>query len=133
VKAFLNQCAAIVTAWAMFLYCMPAPAAAQEHILSPQELHRELQRASETRANDLAAVDRILKTDVAQKAMKNAGLHAPQVQKALSQLSDSELSRLAAQARSAEQDLAAGVSAVVAILAIIGAIVVIVLIVRAVA
>jgi len=125
-KAHIQRPAAVLTAWAVALFCMPGNLAAQERILPSSELHRELQRTSQARQSNLDSIQRVLSTPTGQDLMKQAKLDPGQVQKAVSQLNDAELAKLAHQARSAEDDLAGGL--IVGLLALIGLIVVIIVV-----
>lgn len=125
-KAQLQRPAAILTAWAVTVFCMPGNLAAQERILPSTELHRELQKTSQARQRNWDIIQRVLSTPAGQDLMKEARLDPGQVKKAVSQLSDAELAKLAQQARSAEDDLAGGL--IVGLLALIGLIVVIIVV-----
>jgi hypothetical protein len=106
---------------------MPGNVAAQERILPSTQLHQELQRTSQARQSNLDVIQRVLSTAAAQDLLKQAKLDPGHVQKAVSQLNDAELAKLAQQARSAEDDLAGGL--IVGLLALIGLIVVIIIVV----
>ena len=129
-KSELRSCAAVVTAFAVSMLCVPANLQAQSPIVSPKELRQDLKQAAETRQSNLQALHRVLSTETGQAELKKHNINGSHVQKAFAQLSDDELSRLADQARAAEADVEAG--AVVTILAIIGLIVVIIIVIRAV-
>jgi hypothetical protein len=70
----------------------------------------------------------VLSTPTGQDLMKQARLDPGKVQKAVSQLDDAELAKLAKQARSAEDDLAGGL--IVGLLALIGLVVVILIVIN---
>jgi hypothetical protein len=107
---------------------MPASGAAQERIISFADLHRQLEKTSQERQENLNVVAKVLSTEEAQKLLNKAGLTPAKALKAVAQLDDSELSRVASQARTAEKDLAGGL--IVGILALIGLIVVIIVVAR---
>lgn len=86
----------------------PVFAQEKEHAVSSQELRKDVQKASdERRANDTAIRD-LLSTEQGQKAVKSAGVDFKQVNQAVSQLSDEDAARVAAQSRAVQKDIAAG-------------------------
>lgn len=86
----------------------PAIAQEKEHAVTAQELRKDVQKASdERRAND-AAIRGLLATEQGQKAVKSAGADFEKVNQAVGQLSDEEAARLAAQSRMVQKDIAAG-------------------------
>ncbi len=87
---------------------LPQDLFAQEHVVSVQDLHRDLVAASQARQNNQAKVVKFLSTDLGQKALKSANLSYEKVQKAVSQLSDDELARLAAKSEKLQADFAGG-------------------------
>lgn len=126
-KAQLQRPAAVLTAWAVTVFCMPGNLSAHDRILPSTQLHQELQRTSQARQGNLEVIQRVLSTPTGQDLLKQAKIDPGQVQKAVSQLNDAELAKLAQQARSAEDDLAGGL--IVGLLALIGLIVVIIVVV----
>ena len=79
-----------------------------DHAVSGQDLRKDLQKASnDRRAND-AAIRDLLSTEQAQKAAKSANADLRKVNDAVSQLSDEDAARLAAQSREVQKDIAAG-------------------------
>ena len=86
----------------------PVFAQEKEHAVSTQDLRKDVQKASdERRAND-AAIRDLLSTEQGQKALESAGADFKQVNQAVSQLSDEDAARLAAQSRAVQKDIAAG-------------------------
>lgn len=129
-KARFQQPIALLTAWAVALFCMPGNLAAQERIVPSSEFHQQLQKASDARKANLEVVQRVLSTDQAKSLLEKSKLDSGQVLKAVAHLNDAELARVADQARVAEKDVAGGL--IVGILALIGLIVVIIVVARAV-
>ncbi|HUQ94471.1 MAG TPA: hypothetical protein VM120_22505 [Bryobacteraceae bacterium] len=119
---------ALITTLTVFGYTMqPAPArAAESHVVPLEELQKELLSAAGKRTQDLADLARVLSLPAAQEALAKANLNTALVKTAVASLSDQELSRLARQARAAEQDVEGGI--IVGILALIGLIVVIIIV-----
>jgi hypothetical protein len=89
----------------------PAKVEAQEaprHVVSPQELSRAAAQPRETRQANEAAVRHLLHSEPGQQALKSANVDYARVDKAIGQLSDEDLARLAERSRQAESDFAAG-------------------------
>jgi hypothetical protein len=88
----------------------PGPAFAQEkeHAVSTQDLRKDVQKASDQRHLNEAAIRELLSTEQGEKALKSSGADFERVNKAVSQLSDEDAARLAAQSRAIEKDIAAG-------------------------
>ncbi len=93
---------------------MPIPAQAEtqgqttNHIVSAQALQQSVQKQAETRQKNIATVQGMFKTPLAQRAMKMEHVDPAQIQKAIPTLSNSELANLSARATKAQQDFAAG-------------------------
>ena len=87
-----------------------APAGAQDkqHVVSLSDLNKDAARPAQTRQSNEEAVRTLLSSDQAQKAMKSANLDYQKVDKAVSQLNDEDLARLAQRSRQAQSDFAAG-------------------------
>lgn len=86
----------------------PSSLQAEEHLVTPADLQKALSDAASKRRENLAKVDRLLNREPVRKALDTAGLHLSKVEKAIPQLNDEELARLASQADRIETDLAAG-------------------------
>jgi uncharacterized protein (DUF3084 family) len=106
------------------LFSTSAPA--QEHIAPLSAVRQDLQRTASQRATNLADIERLLARPEARQELAKARLNPEQAQKAISLLNDEELARLAARARTAEQDVQGGL--LIGLLAIIGAITVILIV-----
>ena len=123
-KLHSRQTWAILTALStMLTFLNPRVVFAQEHVLPLSELHRQLQSSAGQRARNLADLQRVLSLPPAQDALKKANANPGQIQKAIAQLNDEEVARLADRARAAEKDVEGGF--IVGILALIGLVVVI--------
>jgi hypothetical protein len=81
---------------------------AEEHLVTPADLQKVLSEAASKRQENLAKVNRLLSREPVRKALDTAGLHLSKVEKAVPQLNDEELARLASRADRIETDLAAG-------------------------
>ncbi len=88
----------------------PARVQAQEnqHVVSLNELHKDTARPADTRQVNEAAVRELFSSETAQKALKSAKIDYQRVDKAVGQLSNEDLARLAERSRQVKQDFAAG-------------------------
>jgi hypothetical protein len=86
----------------------PARAQDQRHVVSLGELGQDAARLSQTRQANEQAVRTLLSSDQGQKALESAKLDYQKVDKAIGQLSDEDLAKLAARSRQAQADFAAG-------------------------
>jgi hypothetical protein len=87
---------------------IPARAQDKQHVVSLSELSKDAARPAQTRKADEEAVRTLLSSDQGQEALKSAHLDYQKVDKAVSQLGDEDLARLAARSRQAQNDFAAG-------------------------
>jgi hypothetical protein len=90
------------------VFMIPQDALAQSHVVSPAELQSAVAAATQARQNNIETIRQFVSSPTAEKALKSAHLDAKQVKDALSRLSDTELSQLAARANKAQRDFAAG-------------------------
>ena len=77
-------------------------------MVSLDELKKDAARPAELRQSDEAAVRSLLSAENGEKALKSANLDLQKVDKAVSQLSDEDLAKLAEKSRQAQKDFAAG-------------------------
>ena len=87
---------------------VPARAQDKQHVVSLSDLTKDAARPAQTRQSNEEAVRSLLSSDQAQKALKSANLDYQKVDKALGQLSDEDLTKLAERSRQAQSDFAAG-------------------------
>jgi hypothetical protein len=80
----------------------------QGHVVSPDELSRDAAKPVATRQGNEEAVRHLLSSDAGQEAMKSAHIDYQKIDKAIGQLNDEELAKLADRSRQAESDFAAG-------------------------
>jgi hypothetical protein len=90
------------------LAAIPARAQDQQHVVSLSDLNKDAARPAQTRQSNEEAVRTLLSSDQAQKALKSANLDYQKVDKAVGQLSDEDLAKLAERSRRAQSDFAAG-------------------------
>ena len=111
---------------------VPTKAQAQEqqhHVVTSDELNQQVARPAETRQANEEAVRHLLSSDAGQNALKSANVDYERVDKAIGQLSDEEVAKLADRSRRAESDFAAGAISAKTLAYIIIAVVVIVVII----
>jgi hypothetical protein len=86
----------------------PARVQAQDkHVVSSQELSHDAARPAETRGANEAALRQLFSSEQAQQALKSANLDYGKVDKAVAQLSDEDLAKLAARSRQVQDNFAA--------------------------
>lgn len=81
---------------------------AQDHVVSPAQLQKDVQDTATTRERNVAQLDDLFSSEQGQKALQTARVSYQQVQKAVHSLSDEDLARFAARAQNARNDFAAG-------------------------
>jgi hypothetical protein len=127
----VRLCASVLV-MAVSMSSAVSPARAQggtQHVVTSEELSKQAARPAETRQANEAAVRHLLSSDEGQKALKSANADYERVDKAIGQLSDEEVAKLADRSRQAENDFAAGLISAKTLAYIIIAIVIIVVIV----
>ena len=92
------------------LAASPTRASGQEkqHVVSLEELNKDSARPAQTRQANETAVRELLSTDAGQQALKSAKVDYQRVDKAIGQLSDEDLAKVADRSRQVESDFAAG-------------------------
>ena len=83
-------------------------ALADDHAVSPADLHQALVDSAKTRQTNVETVQKFFKSDVVQKTLGKQIVNAAKVDKAIPLLNDEELGRLASQCRQVESDISAG-------------------------
>lgn len=110
---------------------VPHAASAQEHVVSPKELQKDVAGQSGARQANEARLERILATAEAREAMKKAGVDYNTVQNGVRTLSDAELAQLAARAEKGQSDFAAGMISLREWIIILVAVIVVIVIIAA--
>lgn len=90
------------------LFVVPAQLLAQSHIVNPADLQTQMVSAAQARQQNIAAVENLLSTPTAEKALKSAKMDPQKVRTAVSALNDEELAQLSSRAARAQADFAAG-------------------------
>jgi hypothetical protein len=80
----------------------------QRHVVSAAELSRDAARPAEARQANEAALRQLFSSEQAQQALKSAKIDYSKVDKAVGQLSDEDVARLAERAHQMQNDFAAG-------------------------
>lgn len=83
-------------------------AAADEHVVKPSELRTAIVEAARTRQDNLNQVNKFFSSEQVAKVLSNAHLNPVKIERAVSQLDDQELARLASRTGQVQSDLAAG-------------------------
>jgi hypothetical protein len=86
----------------------PQTLPAQTHVVSSADLQQQVVSSTQTRQANLEQVNQFFSSPIAQRALNNAHMNAVQVKAGISQLSDEDLTKIAAQTRQAQKDFAAG-------------------------
>jgi hypothetical protein len=104
------KCSVCLLGLAALFVAVGTPARAQDkqHVVSLSDLNKGAARPAQTRQANEEAVRTLLSSDQGQKALKSAKLDYQKVDKAIGQLSDEDLTRLAERSRQAQADFAAG-------------------------
>jgi hypothetical protein len=79
-----------------------------EHVVSLGELNTARGAATETRQSDEAAVRHLFNSEAGQKALRSASIDYAKVDKAVGQLSDEDVARLATRSRQMDRVFSAG-------------------------
>jgi pyruvate/2-oxoglutarate dehydrogenase complex dihydrolipoamide acyltransferase (E2) component len=87
---------------------VPVRAQEMEHAVSPSQLHKDVQKAAETRQANEAAVRAMFASEKGRQALKSAGIDYRKVEQAIGQVNDEDLARMADQSREVQKDFAAG-------------------------
>jgi len=90
------------------LFSVTAWAQDARHVVPSSELQRDAVQATQTRQANEQAVRSLLSSDAGQKALKSAGVDFQKVDKAVGQLNNEDLGKLAERSRQAQSDFAAG-------------------------
>jgi hypothetical protein len=128
VRNTMRVCMTLLAAMVMFAGCIrvnaqgPANAQGQkvsqrdhavsagqlDHAVTPRQLRQDVQKAADTRQANEAALREMFATDQAKEALKSAGIDYKQVDQAISQVDDEDLSRMAQRSHEVKNDFAAG-------------------------
>lgn len=105
---FRSSICVLVVSMLVVTLVLPQDMLAQEHVVSAADLRRDTVAAAQVRQSNQVKVVKFFSSEQAKKALKSVNLPYQRVQKAVSQLSDEELARLAARTDKIQNDFAAG-------------------------
>jgi len=113
VRNTMRVCTSLLAAVLAFTGYVPANAQGQvvsqeDHAVSAGQLHKDVQKATETRQANEAAVREMFASDQAKETLKSAGIDYKQVDRAISQVNDEDLARMAQRSHEVKNDFAAG-------------------------
>ena len=104
-----KSCVSLLAMAALFVAAsISAWAQDKQHVVSLTDLNKDAARPAQTRQANEEAVRTLLSSDQGQKALKSAHLDYQKVDKAVGQLTDEDLAKLAERSRQAQRDFAAG-------------------------
>jgi len=104
----MHKSLAVLAAAAAFLSLPAGHVAAGDHIVTPDAVQSRLSEAAAQRAQNIATVQDVLSTPIAVEAAGSVGADLSRVRAGVAQLSDAELSDLAARANVLQSDPVAG-------------------------
>lgn len=104
----MRAVARLGTVLALLAVFLAAPAGAQEHVLTDEELRSTVVEDGETEAEQRALIQRVLEREEVQRVARSAGFDVKRARDAVAQIEGGELDRLAALARDIEDQLAGG-------------------------
>jgi hypothetical protein len=104
----MRKSLAVLAAAAAILSLAAGHAAGGDHIVTPDAVQSRLAEAAAQRAQDLATVQDVLATPLAQEAAASVGADLDRVRAGVGTLSDTELSDLAARASVLQSNPVAG-------------------------
>jgi len=93
------------------LFLAPRPMQAQDHVVAPSVLQKDLTNASAARQENEKnekKLEQFVSSPEAQGALKTAHIDGGQVKNAIPQLGDEDLAQMSARAEKAQKDFAAG-------------------------
>jgi hypothetical protein len=103
-------CTTLLAAMLTFAGCVTANAQEQkrDHAVTPGQLRQDVQKAADTRQANEAEVRKMFASDQAKEQLKSAGIDYKQVDRAISQVDDEDLARMADRAQEVNSHFAAG-------------------------
>ena len=107
--SYLRQSVRVLTACVLAtIFAIPPSLMAGTHVVSPDDLQKEMVAATQVRQRNLETVRQFLSSQAAETALKSARMDPEQVKTAVSTLSDQELAQLASRANKTQADFVAG-------------------------
>jgi len=87
---------------------IPQNGLAQNHVVSPSDIQKDVAAASTAREKEVAQLESFFSSPQGQRAMKSAHVSYQQVDNAVQELSSDDLARLSARSETAQKDFTAG-------------------------
>jgi hypothetical protein len=107
-KAACHALQLVLVAFLSILLTIPQNAWAQDHVVSPSDIQKDLATASASRNKQVAQLESFLSSPQAQQALKIEHVSYQEVDHSIQQLSSDDLARLSARSEIAQKDFAAG-------------------------
>lgn len=108
----------------------PQPALAQDHVIAPSVIQRDITASSSARLRNQAQLENFVTSPEAVQALKTAHISLSRVKNAIPNLSNEEMAQLASRSEAAQADFAAGRMSdrdlIIILIAIVGLILIIV-------
>ena len=104
----MRVCSVLLVASLASTGTVPVSAQENDHVVSSVQLRKDLQRTSEIRQANEAAVRELFRSEKGRETLKSAGIDYQRVDRAISQVSDEDLARMAERSREVNKDFAAG-------------------------
>ena len=98
----------LVAALVFMMAAIPLRGQEKHHVVFLSDLNKDAARLAQTREANKEAVRTLLSSDPGQKALKSAGIDYQKVDKAVGQMTDEDVAKLAERSRRAQDDFAAG-------------------------
>jgi len=98
----------VITFVLVTIFAVQPSLSEQIHVVSPDELQKEIVAASQRHKQNVETVTKFLSSPEAEKALRSVHIDSKQVKRSVSLLSDQELEDLASRADKAQGDFAAG-------------------------
>jgi len=104
----MRVCAMVLVASLASTGTVPVSAQENDHAVSSMQLRRDLQKASKIRQANEAAVRELFRSEKGRETLKSAGIDSQKVDRAIGQVNDEDLARMAERSRDVQKDFAAG-------------------------
>jgi len=107
-KLFFRMLQFLFVMFMIILLTIPQNALAQNHVVSPSDIQKDVAAASTAREKEVAQLESFFSSPQGQRAMKSAHVSYQQVDNAVQELSSDDLARLSARSETAQKDFTAG-------------------------
>jgi len=104
----MRVCSVLLVASLASTGTVPVSAQENDHVVSSVQLRKDFQKASEIRQANEAAVREMFRSEKGRETLKSTGLDYQKVDRAISQVGDEDLARMAERSREVQKDFAAG-------------------------